>query len=111
MELPVVSRGEHSKLVRFFATLPAVLGAISAIIGVLSLAAWIAGREEITSLIPESMPMAPVSAVCIVIAGIALIVARKTSQLFAWALRILAGIIALLSLSVLVASAAELTTP
>ena len=40
MELPVVSKGEHRRLVRFFAILPAVLGAISVIIGILSLAAW-----------------------------------------------------------------------
>ena len=111
MDLPVVSRGEHRKLVRFFAMLPAVLGAISAIIGVLSLVAWAVGVEEATSLIPESLPMSPLSALCFVISGIALVVAQRTTRAFVWLLRILAAIVALLSLDVLAAYALQTPNP
>jgi signal transduction histidine kinase len=111
MELPVVSRGEHRKLVRFFATLPAVLGVISAIVGVLALLAWAAGNEELTSLIPASLPMSPLSGVSIILAGLALVVAQKTSRPFVWILRIFAAIIALVSLGVLAEYALGIKTP
>jgi Signal transduction histidine kinase len=111
MELPVVSRGEHRRLVRFFATLPAMLGLISAIVGVLSLLAWAAGNEELTTLIPASLPVSPLSGVCMILSGIALVVAQKTSQAFVWVLRILAVIIALINLGVLVEYAMGVSTP
>lgn len=111
MDLPVVSRGEHRKLIRFFTALPAMLGTISAIIGVLSLLAWASGVEEMTSLIPESLPMSPLSALCIVIAGFALVAAQRTTQPFIWLLRILAAIIALMALVVLMAYALQVPNP
>ena len=111
MELPVVSRGEHRKLVRFFATLPAVLGAISAIIGVLSIAAWSVGREYLTQLIPASLPMSPLSAACLVISGIALVVAQRTSRPFVWLLRIVAIFVALICFAVLSEYAFNVVTP
>ncbi|HUQ46788.1 MAG TPA: HAMP domain-containing sensor histidine kinase [Gemmatimonadaceae bacterium] len=88
-------------MVRFFATLPAVLGAICAIIGILGAAAWGAGTEGLTSLIPASPPMSPLASVCIVLSGIALIVARKTTRPFVWILRALAAMVAAICLTTL----------
>lgn len=105
MDLPVVSRSEHRKLVRFFAILPALLGAITAIVGILSLSAWIAGQEDLTSLVTESMPIAPVTAVCLILAGAALIVAQKTTRPFVFLLRAFAAIIGVIGLWVLIAGA------
>jgi signal transduction histidine kinase len=111
MELPVVSRGEHRRLVRFFVILPAVLGLISAIIGVLGLMSWATGYEELTSLIPASLPMSPLSGACFILSGLALIVAQRMTRIFIWALRILAAIIAAISLGVIVEWAFNIPTP
>jgi signal transduction histidine kinase len=111
MELPVVTRGEHRKLVRFFATLPAVLGIISAIIGMLGLLAWYAGREELTSLIPASLPMSPLSGVCFILSGLALVVAQKTTRPFVWTMRILATLIAAICLGAIVEWFFPVATP
>jgi signal transduction histidine kinase len=111
MELPVVSRGEQRTLVRFFARLPAVLGLISAIIGALSLVSWALGYEELTSLIPASLPVSPLSGVCMILSGAALIIAQKTSPAFVWIVKILAGIIALISLAVIAEYALGIETP
>jgi signal transduction histidine kinase len=111
MELPVVSRGEQRRLVRFFATLPVVLGISSAIIGVLGLAAWATGTEELTSLIPASLPMSPLSGVCFILSGLALIFAQKDSWPFVWIVRILAAVIAVICSGVIVEWALDIKTP
>lgn len=98
-------------MVRFFATLPAVLGVISAIIGFLGLLAWTTGREELTSLIPASLPMSPLSGVCFILSGLALVVAQRTTLLFVWILRILAVLIAAIGLGVIAESVFKGVTP
>src|SRR5512141_409428 len=102
MSLPAVTQREHRRLVRFFSILPVVLGAISVVVGILGLVAWAFGREDITAMVSPGMPMAPLTAACIVVAGIALIIAPKDTPLFIWTTRLLAFLIGLASLGVLV---------
>ncbi len=102
MSIPAVTQGEHRRLVRFFSILPVVLGGISVVIGTLGLVAWAFGREEYTALLPASLPMAPLSAACIVLAGFALIVAQRNTPPFVWVTRFFALLVGLASLAVIV---------
>lgn len=101
MSLPAVTQGEHRRLVRFFTVLPVALGGISIVTGALGLVAWALGREEYTSLLPASLPMSPLAAACIVVSGIALIVAQRSTRPFIWVTRFLALLTGLTSLAVL----------
>ncbi|MEO7367163.1 MAG: ATP-binding protein [Gemmatimonadaceae bacterium] len=92
---------DNRRLVRFFTILPAILGGISSIIGVLAVGAWAAHSEDLTKLIPASLPMSPLTGACCVVFGIALMLAQRNSRLFAWSSMLVGGVVALTSLVIL----------
>lgn len=111
MALPTATQGENRRLVRFFTILPAVLGAISAIVGALSIVAWAAGREELTAPLSAGLPMSPLSGASIVVSGVALILAQRNTRPFIWMTRFLACLVGAASLLVIGEYALSVQTP
>ena len=101
MHLPAIEKGEQRRLFRFFTFLPVVLGAIVTIVGALALAAWAVGAENLTTWIPGSLPMTPLSAICLVVSGLALVLAQRGTRVFVWTSRLLAALVAAIALFVL----------
>lgn len=101
--MPVSSqvRADERTLVRVFTVLPVILGGISSIIGAVSIAAWAAHREELTKLIPASLPMSPLTAACCIVLGVALMLAQKESRLFSWSAKVLGGLVVITTLIIL----------
>lgn len=101
MHLPAAKWGEARPLVRFFRILPVILGSIASIFGAMAITSWNFGRQDMTAWIPGSPPVSPLSAVCLVLSGIALVLAQRNTRPFIWMSRLLALIVAVLSLIVL----------
>jgi len=101
MTAPSQVRVDDRRLVRFFTILPAILGGIASIIGALGIAAWVVHRQELTKLIPASLPMSPLSGACCIAFGIALMLAQKDSRLFSWSSKLVGAVVAVTSLLIL----------
>jgi signal transduction histidine kinase len=100
MDLPAIPQGEHRRIVRFFTILPAALGGIVALLGLFGLGAWIAGQDYLTVWIRGSLPMTPMTGFCLILSGIALCVAQRGTRSAVWTSRIIAGVVALVSLTI-----------
>jgi len=100
MAQPAVVRPEPRRLVRFFTILPAILGGISSIIGALAIAAWTVQREDLTKLIPASLPMSPLTGACTIFFGLALMLAQRDTRIYVWLSRLVAAAVGVMSLIV-----------
>lgn len=105
MLLPSIPRGEHRRILRFFTLLPGVLGVVAALLGVVAILSWSVGRENLTAWIPDGLPMTPLSAACLSLAGAGLVIAQRRLPSAIWVSRGIAVIVALLSLFVLAENA------
>ena len=74
--LPAIDRHEHRRILGFCTVLPAALAVLVILGGVLSLVAWRAGLGMITGG-AGPIVMLPITAVCFIIAGLALLVAQR----------------------------------
>ncbi len=101
--MPVSSQvhADDRRLVRFFKILPAILGGISSIVGALSIAAWIAHREDLTKVIPTSLPMSPLTGAGCIVFGVALMLAQKESRFFSWSAKALGVLLTVATLIIL----------
>ena len=99
MLLTIAPKSEHHRLLRFFTLLPGVLGITVSVIGFSELIASLAGLGKQAE--DESGPlfMMPIAAVGFIIAGASLTIAqRRDSNVAKWVARVLAFIVAFLSL-------------
>ena len=101
MHLSATKRGEARPLVRFFRILPVILGSIASIFGAMAITSWSFGRQDMTAWIPGSPPVSPLAAVCLVLSGIALVLAQRNTRPFIWMSRLPALVVVVLSLIVL----------
>ncbi|MEO5588161.1 MAG: HAMP domain-containing sensor histidine kinase, partial [Gemmatimonadaceae bacterium] len=90
---------EQVRLLRFFMRLPAVLGLLVVAIGVLELVLWTAVFDAPTGVSEGPLRMMPMTAICFVLSGIGLTAGQYGHRpLLRWAARILAGVVAFISL-------------
>ncbi len=101
MDLPPIPRGERRRIVRFFTFLPGLLGVIVTLFGAFGLGAWAAGRDYLTTWIPGSLPMTPLTGFTLILCGISLVVAQRGSRGSVWVCRIMAAVISVLALTVI----------
>ena len=93
---------EHRRLLRFFTLLPVWLGALVSLLGLGVLLAWSVGMSDITGLAPRTAMMMPLTALCFVVSGLALVIAQLRESRIATGLsRLFAVAVALVGLFVL----------
>jgi signal transduction histidine kinase len=101
MALPAIERREHRRILGFSRTLPAICGAIVMVGGILSLATWSAGLGMVTGG-AGPIVMLPITAVCLILGGAALVLAqRRNSRTATFVSRLLAVGLAGIALTVL----------
>ena len=76
MLLAVTPKVEQRRLLRFFTLLPTVVGFVVAAIGLIELVFSMSGIESLQSSAADRVLMMPVTAVCFIIAGMALVAAH-----------------------------------
>jgi signal transduction histidine kinase len=101
--LAAIPKVEQRRLLRFFTLLPSVLGLVVSAIGVVEFVLQMIGFGDPMEF---RWLMVPLTAVCFALSGAALTIAqRKTSAVAKWVSRILALIVAFMSLYVLLDAA------
>jgi signal transduction histidine kinase len=101
MALPAIDRREHRRILQLCTVLPVALSIAVILSGLGSLAAWTAGYGMISGG-AGPLIMLPVTAVCFIIAGLALLIAQRRNSRAATAIsRLLAAVTAGIALFVL----------
>src|SRR5688500_6197404 len=101
MAFPVIDRREHTRILRFCKALPAGLSILVILSGVISLVLWWRGYGNVETDVGPIV-MLPVTAACFIVSGVSLLVAqRRDSRIAIFISRLLAVILAGMTLFVL----------
>jgi signal transduction histidine kinase len=100
--LAAIPRMERRRILRVFTLLPSALGIIVSLVGVAELISWKLGVGAPVDTTSNKLLMVPVTATCFILSGLALAIAqRRNFRAALWIARVLAVVIAAISLFVL----------
>ena len=101
MALPAIDRRESRRILRFCEVLPAALAVVVMLAGGASLLAWVAGYILVTNA-TGPVTMVPLTAACFIVSGLSLLIAqRRNSRIATHVSRLLALLVAGITLLIL----------